>query len=695
MNQCLTYISGLGCPTLGYIGPGAGIAIAGSFLAILTATMSTMSVILFWPVKLMWKIATGKRPPKNAAYKRVIVIGFDGLEPTTVEPMMQRGELPTFSKLAESGCYRRLGTTWPALSPVAWSSFATGSNPGKHNIYDFVSRQQGTYRPGMSSVRIEPSHRALKLGKLRWPLGRSRVEQLRRSKPFWHALGEAGYFSAILRVPITFPPDKFNGVQLSAMCVPDLRGTQGAYLRYTESTDSEPADASGDVIAVSRSANVVRSYLPGIQDPYRVDGRTTRTPFEIKQTKTNELLLQIDGQKVPLQLNTYSPWVRIRFRMTNGQSVTGICRFRITRFEPPFQMYVTPIQIDPAAPVMQISHPQVFSKYLFKRQGAFATLGLAEDTSALSDGAIDEDAFLEQAYAIHQERKQMLFDSMERVNQGAITCVFDAPDRVQHMFYRFEDQQHPANADNDQTHRHVIRDMTIRMDQTLKEIIDRIDERTAVIVMSDHGFASFRRAVDLNAWLRDHGYLKLRDDKQHSDEPDLKDVDWSQTTAYAFGLAGIYVNLKGREPHGIVDRGEEQDRLLHELKQKISQLRDTDTGDMAIYEAKIRDEIYDGPYADGSPDLVPGYARGYRVSWETARGQCAKNIFSDNTRAWSGDHCIHPDHVPGILLANVKLERDKPHITDLAPTILNLLGVSTPNYMDGTPLTCADAPLTN
>jgi len=398
--------------------------------------------------------------------------------------------------------------------------------------------------------------------------------------------------------------------------------------------------------------------------------------------------LHVNGQQVALKLNDYSGWVRIEFKAAPGFKVRGICKFYLKSYAKPFEMYCTPLQVDPDKPVMPISHPVVFSSYL-ARQGSFATLGLAEDTWALSEKLMSEDMFLEQAYDIHREREEMFFDALRRVRRGLVACVFDGPDRIQHMFFRFIDDQHPAlTAAQRESHRDAIKDMYQRMDDLVGRTMARLDGKTALFVMSDHGFKTFRRGVDLNAWLRDNGYLKLKNGKTVAEKPYLADIDWSRTRAYAIGLAGIYINQKGREAHGIVEAGKEARALMHEIAGKLTGLVDQENGAVAIKEAVTRTAVYKGPYAENAPDIIVGYNAGWRVSWDAAIGKCGEQVFSDNLKAWSGDHMVHPDLVPGILFSNLKLREDA-NIIDLAPTTLELFGVEKPKYMDGKSLLCS------
>ena len=677
----------LGQVNLAYIGPGAGIALVGSFLVILAAIASAILTMLTWPIRRLWRVFRGQRALRDAKVKRVVVLGLDGLEPTLTDQFLSEGLLPNLAKLAESGSYARLGTTWPPLSPVAWSSFSTGTNPGKHNIYDFISRNPQTYLPAMSSVRIGQPRRQLKIGRFVIPLSRPELASLRKSKPVWSVLGDAGIFSAVLRVPITFPPDRFHGVQLSAMCVPDLLGTQGTFFQYGESGASgrtTDGDVGGERILVERRGELIHSYLRGPENPLRQDNSILKIPFSVGPNGSQSTaVLQIGGQRVPLRENEFSDWIRFSFKAAPGVSIKGIARFYLKRFRDVFEMYSTPLQIDPDKPVMPIAHPLYYSSYLARQQGAFATLGLAEDTWSLSEGMMSEDAFLRQAYDIHDERIAMFFDALRKVRGGLVVCVFDAPDRIQHMFWRFLDDDHPALRQRENTHRDSIREMYMRMDDLVGEAMERIDKDSVLLVMSDHGFKPFRRGVDLNSWLLENGYLKLIDDVKRSDKNYLKEVDWSRTKAYALGLAGIYINQRGREAQGIVDGGDEKQELVAQLTEKLTGLVDAESGHVAIHEAVASGDVYGGPYVEAAPDIIVGYNVGFRVSWETAVGKTSGQVFSDNRKAWSGDHCVHPHLVPGVLFSSMPIDKQDANITDLAPTILDLLGIRQPTYMDG------------
>jgi predicted AlkP superfamily phosphohydrolase/phosphomutase len=620
-----------------YIGPGAGFAFLGSFLTMFLGLLASVGSLLIWPFRMAWMAMRRKR---KAQVKRLIFLGLDGLDPRLTEKYMADGKMPNFAGLRDTGSYRRLRTTYPAISPVAWSTFATGVNPARHNIFDFLSRDLRTYVPEISSSKVRQGS----------------VEMRRKSEPFWKILGRNSVRSTILRVPITFPPDDFAGCMLSAMATPDLRGTQGTFSLFTTTIG-----AGENRYTLQACGNGWQGSLRG-PDDRRATFRVTRGELEIA------------GQRFPLAEGEYTPWIRLKF-----EGVHGIVRFLMTRGEPDLTIYATPVQIDPENPALPISQPKYYAIYLAKLLGTFSTLGMAEDTWALNDGAIDEDAFLKQAAFIQKEREAMYFSALKNTRHGVVACVFDTSDRVQHMFYRYLD---PASeAAMDERYAKVIEQLYIDMDRLVGETLRHVDQDCALFVLSDHGFRAFRRGVNLNAWLKREGYLTLLGDKDESEEY-FDGIDWSRTKAYTFGLGGVYLNLHGREAQGTV-APEEADELKRELAAKLSGLRDEQMSAEAIVEAYESSVIYKGPYLGGAPDLIIGYADGYRASWDAAAGKVTAHVFEDNNKAWSGDHCVDPQLVPGVLFSNREMIADDPGIEDMAPTALRLFGVEPPAWMEG------------
>jgi predicted AlkP superfamily phosphohydrolase/phosphomutase len=669
-------------PSEAYVGPGAGFAFLSSFLVFFLTFILAIFSFLAWPFRFLFRLLKGQKAYKKSLIDQMIVIGLDGMEPLLVEKYMAEGKLPNLSGLRKAGSYARLATTTPAISPVAWSSFMTGCHPGKHNIFDFLSRNPRSYLPDLSSARIGNPKRTFNLGKYKIPLSKPEIRGLRKSVPFWKILGDEGIFSTILRIPITFPPEKFKGHLVSGMCTPDLKGSQGTFTFYT--SEEIEIEEGGVTIPVSVDQNRIETYISGPQNSLLKHEQELRLPMVItlNQGKAS-VSLGVSGNKIQLPVKTFSEWIKITFKPGLRMKIKAICRFYVSEIHPHFKMYCTPLNIDPEKPALPISHPFIYSVYLAKLLGSFTTLGEADDTWALNEGILNEDSFLQLAYDTHRESEQMLFNAMDKSKKGVIACWFQTTDSIQHMFFRYLDKKHPAllHARKEKSEK-VIEELYVNMDKLVGQVREKLPKKSCLLVMSDHGFKSFRRGFNLNSWLFRNGYLSLKEGKTQSSEW-FKDVDWSQTKAYGLGLGGIYINLKGREDEGIVSPGDELLALKKELKQKLTRLEDGATGEIAINQLYDRDEIPPGPYKENCPDFIVGYNEGYRVSWSSVTGKVDSTIFEDNTKAWSGDHCIDPKLVPGVLFCDHRIDTETPRIIDIAPTALTLFGLEIPSYMDG------------
>jgi len=658
-------------PHFAYIGPGAGFAFFGSFLTLAAGLCMSIFSILAWPFRMARRALLNRRSFRKARVKKIIFLGLDGLDSRLTERMMAEGKLPNLASLAAEGSYRRLRTTFPALSPVAWSTFATGVSPARHNIFDFLDRSLKTYQPRLSSARVGRPKRVLRLGRFRIPLSRPVLELRRKSQPFWTILGKLGIGSTILRVPITFPPEKFDGKMLSAMATPDLKGTQGSFSLFTTRIEKASYE-NGSRYPLRRAAEDFEGEIEGPADMCVEGSPILRIPFRMLR-RGSAFELRIEGSQCKLEPGVYTSWQHLNFRTAIGVKVSGTARFLLTETEPECSVYMSPINIDPEHPALPISHPPYYAKYLANLLGSFATVGMAEDTWALNEGVIDEDAFLDQAYSIFEEREAMFLDALESTRRGVVACVFDTSDRIQHMFYR-----HMGASDR---HANVIEEMYRRMDALVAKARTFVDSGTALFVLSDHGFCAFRRGVNINSWLRDNGYLYLQNGGRES-ASFFEGVDWSRTRAYALGLSGFYLNIQDREARGVVRSGREAEELKHEIAAKLSALRDADgaTPIRTVYETA---SLYRGPYLEAAPDFIVGYNEGYRCSWESAVGKITAEVLADNPKAWSGDHCVDPVLVPGVLFSNRKIDAADPGIEDLAPTALNLFGVEPPAWMEG------------
>ncbi|MDA2923856.1 alkaline phosphatase family protein [Acidobacteria bacterium AH-259-L09] len=666
-----------------YIGPGAGIAFVSSFFIVLITLFLAFLTLLTWPFRWALQTIRGRRALRKSRVRRVIIVGLDGQDPELTDQFMAQGLLPNFARLCQLGTYSRLQTSLPAESPVAWSSFQTGCNPGRHKVFDFLVPNRKSYLPELCSARIESPTRNLSVGKYRIPLGKPAILFERKSRSFWRILGDHGVFSTILRVPITFPPEKFKGVLLSAMSVPDLKGTQGTFSYYSSDPGERNKFTGGVQVPVEVSNGVVRSFISGPENPLLKNAEEMRIAFSAHMGQNGaDAELNIGKKRHPLKLQEYTPWVSLEFRAGLGMKIRGMCRFYLKEISPHFKLYMTPINIDPEKPALPISHPTTYSMYLAKTQGEFCTLGLAEDTWALNERVLDEEAFLKQTYLIHEERERMLFDAIEKTRRGAVVCVFDITDRLQHMFWRYLEQDHPANAGKDvENHRREIQNLYQNMDDLVGRVLNYVDGETVLIVMSDHGFKSFKRGVNLNTWLYQNGYLAVKDKPTGAEW--FQDVDWSRTRAYAVGLGGMYLNLAGREAKGIVAPGEEERALKQAIIAELRKLQDEQRETSAVGEVYDTRESYKGPYVSEAPDLIVGFNVGYRTSWTCATGAITEEVFEDNVKSWSGDHCMNPPDVPGIFFCNRKIATDKVSIMDIGPTALDLFGVPIPAYCDG------------
>jgi hypothetical protein len=458
----------LAAPLAGYIGPGAGFAFLSSFLVLFLTFILAVFSFLSWPFRFAWKAIRGQRAYRKSPVERVVILGLDGLEPSLAEKFMAEGKLPNLARLKKEGTYARLRTTTPAISPVAWSSFMTGAEPSKHNIFDFLSRDPRTYLPDLSSARIGRPRRTLALGRYLVPLGKPEIRGLRKSVPFWKILGDKGIASTVLRVPITFPPEKFKGHLLSGMCAPDLKGSQGTFAFFTEDADKVRKHEGGVAVLVRREGPIVRTALAGPENSLLKRPDEIRVPLTvtIDEAAGGAWIALAGHRKFFLKEKTFSPWTPVTFKPGLGMRVRGTCRFRIASLAPKFEMYVTPLNIDPEKPALPISHPFIYAVYLAKLLGRFITLGEANDTWALNEGALDEASFLELTYANHAEWEAMLENALAKTPRGVVTIVFETTDSIQHMFFRYLDKAHPAlKAAPARMSAAVIEDLYKRMDK--------------------------------------------------------------------------------------------------------------------------------------------------------------------------------------------------------------------------------------
>jgi len=667
---------------------------------------------------LLWASGCDPAPtvPTQVRQHRVLVLGVDGMDPVLLQDLFDAGEMPNFARVAAAGSFTKLGTSMPPQSPVAWSNFICGSHAGVHQIYDFVHRDPNptesalAVRPYLSTSRTVPpeSDRALSLGRWRIPLSSGDTELLRRGGSFWDELVTQGIDAAIYRVPANYPAPSAPGPGcwccMAGMGTPDLLGTYGEFTCFTTDTPWSGRKVSGGrFVHLDVRNHYAEAVLTGPANPLQGPGLRGQVPeleaiVRVTRDPTaNVVKLEVDDQIVLLNEGEWSAWINVRFEtgipgttLLNAAglpaTIPAIVRFQAQQVHPELKLYMSPLNVDPVAPVIPISAPSGFAGELAGACGLYYTTGIPEDAKALRAGALNEDEFLAQVRLVVEEHDRQYYHALAHFKNGLLFYYFGHTDQLAHMFWRDRDPDHPGRVPAEAAkYSTVIEDTYREVDVLVGETLKTLTEDDTLIIMSDHGFTTFRRGFNLNTWLLEQGYLHVRDPEIARPQLGLGDIDWSRTRAYALGINSLYLNLSSREKHGVVQPGNEQAALLQELTEKLHQVRDTDGAPVInnVYNTK---QLYAGADPEIAPDLLVGYARGYRASWSTVLGGFGETLLEDNLDRWSGTHLIDPVLVPGILVTNRKVVVDDPTLSDLAPTILREYGVAPPAEMTGRPL---------
>ena len=686
----------------------------------LSATLALVAAVSLLP-------ACGPKTtkPERRSAERVFVIGFDGMDPTLTSKFMAEGKLPNLQKLANSGTYRTLGTTQPSESPVAWASFATGVNPGKHNIYDFLIRDFDTYMPDLAMVKKEPPE--FLWGSI--PIKRPKAISTRGGTSFWVTAGLDGVRSKVLTVPVTFPPEEVeHGELLAGLPLPDLRGTVGTFYYWStdlSSFEEGSPEFGGYLKRLLFDGGVSKTYLRGPESPIlkqeeaalrakQKDGalsekdqarltalkdiKDVNVPITVNWTENSgKVDLDVQGTKLSLKQGEWSGWVPLTFNVNFLVKLHGMTQFFIQRADSELQIYAHPANMDPRNPPIAITKPERFAQDLVKKIGVYRTIGWAESMDkSLQELRTDEASFLYDADKAFDDREKIILENLKDDNWDLFVAAIETTDRVSHMFFRLIDPKHPMyDKDLAAKYGDAIEKVYRRADALVGKLQEKLPKNTTFMVMSDHGFHTFRRGVNLNTWLVQHGYMVF--DGQESPKKGLDDlfgrgqfwegVDWSRTRAYAVGLGQIYFNLKGRESRGIVSPGAEYDALQKEIGEALAKEVDPDDKAQIFRSVYKRDEIYKGEYLRNAPDLQVGFNDGYRVGWQDTMGGVQRTFVENNNRKWSGDHCATATEISGgVFFSSRKVANEAPHIMDLAPTVLELLGVPLQKDFDGKPL---------
>ncbi len=618
---------------------------------------------------------------------KAIILGMDGLDPKLVRRFVDEGKMPTFKRLMEKGHFGELQTTMPPQSPVCWASFITGSNPGSHGIYDFIHRDAATFTPYLSTSRSYPAESTIDIGSWSIPLDSGRVDLLRKGTALWEPFEDADIPSTVYQIPANFPVvGKGKTKSISGMGTPDMLGGYGVSTYFSD-TPVEGSDkfTSARVVRVNPINNRIDTKISGPLNVFRKGKENAEIDLVIHRDATeNVLKIELQGQTIILTQGEWSDWKQIRFEfIPYFASAAGAVRFLAKEIHPNFKLYMSPIQIDPLEPGMPICDPADYSAEVAEAIGRFHTQGLPADIKALSEGVLSDEEFLQQSTTVLEESERALNYELERFYEGLLFFYFSSPDQNEHMMWRNWDPTHPLyKPDASNEVKNAVEFFYKRMDTALARAMEKVDSSTLIMVMSDHGFAPFVREFHLGSWLIEQGYMAVTDKSKYHSSKFFNYVNWNKTKAYALGINGLYLNLKGREKNGILSQ-READQVRSELIQKLEALTDPATGKPVVMKAYDSREIYSGPYTDLAPDILVGYHSGYRISDQCVLGQFPEGIFGDRTDKWAADHCMDPRVVPGTLLTNWRCTGNAPGLWDLAPSIINAFGLSVPKLMTG------------
>ncbi len=670
-------------------------------------------------------------PVKPGAF----VLGIDGMDPVILQRLMDEGKMPEFTRLAAEGTFQSLATVNPPQSPVAWSTFATGMDPGGHGIFDFVHRDPATYRP-IASATPPPSvdvPGSVHLFGYVLPLGGETVGNNRSGKPYWDYLHEIGVDTQVYRIPGNYPVPASEALTLSGMGTVDMRGEYGKYTWYTDDAFTKLKDHKADLEFVTvddedldGTPDTVHTKLRGPPDifhlePGQLPGKNDYLVTDLTvhvDPEEDVLWIRVGGSETIVREGEFSEWLNVSFdALPMGMlSLHGIVRFYAKEVRPGFKLYASPVNIDPAAPAQPIATPDGAAEALAAALGPYWTQGFPEEINALKDGLFDDDDYELQVGLVHADGERMLDLALERFGPGKCSFMYLSDIDLQcHMEWRHGDPKtpgvphHPAwEKDSAARHSLDIENHYRNCDRLLGKVRTALPEGTLLIVMSDHGFQPYTRQAHTNSWLREHGYLFLKGDKTEGDIPspdkveervlddgstvkvvvsgvpdiDASDIDWTRTTVYGLGFNGLYLNLKGREARGSVDPAD-ADALMAKLSADLLAWRDDKDGGQVVLRVDRSRDIYSAPRRAEAPDVIVGYNAGYDCSDASTLGHVGTDVLSDNDDLWSGSHLMAPEVVPGILLVNRKLPRAGHALPDLTVTLLQHFGLPAGEGMVG------------
>jgi len=677
---------------------------------------------------------------------KVVIVGFDGVDYNYTESYLKEGYLPNLKKLMEEGDFKPLLPPVPAQTPVSWSTFTTGLEPGQHMIFDFLKRDPNTYMPSFAVA--EEGRKKILFGKnnfiflpiiigivffflffLIFSLIRLRVRFIisvifslilvflsgfiikkylpleiptvkcnQQGIPFWKVLADKGIKSYVMRIPVTFPANPFkDGHLLAGLGVPDLSLRIGKPFYFTSDLflPSEKNEFSVEIVELPDNKGEMEVEIVGPPNKLFKEPQYIKIPLKIKVAEDKKsITLEVCGQRFTLKEKEWSDWIEFVFPYNPLIKVKGVSKFYVLSIEPEVRFYLSPINFDPRnLPIgFDVTYPPSWAKELAKKFGIFRTIGWGVDTWSVSEELTDDDFFMKE-WHIEPNTFSPIFESILNEDNELVVLYYEFTDRVGHIFFRLMDKEHPYYKEElAKKFGNALRESYVLMDEIVGKIREKLPKDTIFIVLSDHGFSTWRYAVNYNTWLVQEGFMKLTGaEGKTQDLYALFDqgqfwpnVDWSQTKAYCMGLGGLYINLKGRESKGIVSPGEEHENVRKELINKLENWIDPSTGLHPVAKVYTREEAYNSFDPVLIPDLIVTNSPFYRISWQTSLGGIPSQTIEPNAQVWSGDHCsLYPPAVPGIIFSNKKIEKQMPYIKDIYPTILKHFKVEAPYKLDG------------
>jgi predicted AlkP superfamily phosphohydrolase/phosphomutase len=566
--------------------------------------------------------------------KKAVILGIDGLDYSLTNKLLRQGVLPNIKKLGEQGNFNKLETTVPPQSPVAWSSLVTGKQPKDHGVWDFLVRDKSSY---LLYPVFSPMNKGSAL----------------RAEPFWRKTAKVGIETEVLFLPVTFPAEGLKGKMITGMGTPDILGTEGTM--YVLTTDEQLLRGKrGRRVRLEKQGESYHGGIPGPRYKTFRGVEVAKLPVEVRKVDKG-VEVRAGGRKVQLEVGEFSGWMELEFKLGALRKIRGRGRWFLKSIEPEVVIHLSPINIEPGREIFKICYPGGFAKELENEYGEFATLGLPHDTWALQEGIFREEDFLTQAEVIMKRRKEILLGELEKFDQGLWVGYLGTLDSVQHMFWKAMEEKGEFGE--------VVGEYYKKMDEVVGEVLGLVDKDTTVVVMSDHGFGSFDWEVNLNSWLKEEGFLVLEGE---TGGELYEGVDWGKTRAFAAGFNSIYLNRVGREAKGVVKDGEVED-LSRGVKTKLMKL--VSRGNQVVKNAYTRQDLGVVKNSEG-PDLIVGYKKGFRSSWETAVGATPKELIKRRAGKWGGDHLFDATEVPGVVVSNQKPGLKDPKIWEIMPWVL-------------------------